>query len=345
MISRRSFLVGASIGTFGAACKRREEPLEFGASAFPAPPAPPPAPLASVSVPTIPAHAPRTMRLERWSLPAEDLPVMPGSGRPLGSSEVAVLIPEGPADARYPLVIALHGRGEARKDPPAGALGWPRDYKLGRAHERLAKPPLIAADFENFVDDAELKRTNAELAAQPFRGVVVVCPYTPDLELGGGEDRPNAADLLAGQRPYGEWLVRQLLPFARKRLPVFASAAATGIDGISLGGHLALRYGFLFPEEFGFVSGLQPAIQSQDAAAWAALAKGALAKNPRLALRILTSSNDYFREAVIAFDGELRRAGVNHVFQNVRGPHDYAFNRGPGALALLRGADTLLARQ
>ena len=84
---------------------------------------------------------------------------------------------------KLPVLFALHGRGEANKGPVEGVMGWPRDYALLRAIERVCAPPLTSADLEGFVDPKRLAELNAELAAQPFKGMVVVCPYLPDVDL------------------------------------------------------------------------------------------------------------------------------------------------------------------
>jgi hypothetical protein len=66
-----------------------------------------------------------------------------------------VVVPSWSAPAeRLPVLIALHGRGEATKGPVEGAMGWPRDYALLRAIGRLCAPPLTSADYEAFVDPA-----------------------------------------------------------------------------------------------------------------------------------------------------------------------------------------------
>ncbi len=48
-------------------------------------------------------------------------------------------------------------------------LGWPRDYAMVRAIDRLRAPPLTVADHEGFVTPARLAAENASLAAQPLR--------------------------------------------------------------------------------------------------------------------------------------------------------------------------------
>jgi hypothetical protein len=75
------------------------------------------------------------------------------------------------------------------------------------------------------------------------------------------------------------------------------------------------------------------------------LAKAARAKNPSLKLRLLTSKDDYFRDPIARTSAAWRGAGIDHDFVEVPGPHDYPFNRGPGAIEMLLWHDRLLARK
>src|SRR5581483_3179164 len=92
---------------------------------------------------------------------------------PGGPATVKVLVPTW--GDKHPLVIALHGRGEALKGPARGASGWPDDYAMLRAYERLRHPPLVDADFEGLSDPSRLAAMNT----RKFEGLVVACPYVP----------------------------------------------------------------------------------------------------------------------------------------------------------------------
>ena len=248
----------------------------------------------------------------------------------------AVLVPAwGAADTKYPVVVALHGRGEARTSPKEGALGWPRDYALVRAIKRVASPPLTSADAEGFITKDHLAEMNRELAEKPFGGLIVVCPYLPDIDL------TAATDALA----YGQFVVETLLPRVHRETPSLADSASTGIDGISLGGAAALRIGFAHPNVFGAVGALQPAIQQNEAAEYTDLVRAARAKNAAQKLRILTSEKDYFRQPIQKLSQSLFTAGQKHEYVDVPGPHDYIFNRGPGSLELLRFHARALAQR
>lgn len=235
---------------------------------------------------------------------------------------------------RMPLLVALHGRGEANKGPAEGVMGWPRDYALLRAITRVCAPPLTSDDLEGFVDPKRLAAHNEALAAQPFRGLVVLCPYSPDVDL----RKPPQI------REYGDYLMRSVLPRAKKELPVIDAPGAIGIDGVSLGGALALRIGLGHADAFGAVGTLQPAIGEDQVADYTDLVKAARARNAKLQLRLLTSDKDYFKNAIRLTSAGWRNAGVTHDFVEIPGPHDYPFNRGPGAIEMLLWHDRVLAR-
>ena len=248
-------------------------------------------------------------------------------------ARASVVLPPLRPGERTPLLIALHGRGEARKGPELGALGWPHDYALPRAARRLRSPPLQAADFEGFVAPKRLAEHNARLARSPYRGLVVVCPYLPDLDL----KSPLAL------RDYGDYLKHTVLPRARRELPVLPGRASTGIDGVSLGGIVSLRAGLAHPEEYACVGSLQAAIDDPWIPELVEALRAARAREPSLKLRLLTSDRDYFRRVITATSQALRAASLDHEYLLVPGPHDYPFNRGPGALEMLLWHDLQLA--
>jgi iron(III)-salmochelin esterase len=239
-----------------------------------------------------------------------------------------------PPDARFPVVVALHGRGEAMKPPAEGAMGWPRDYALVRAFDRLHAPPLRESDYEGLVEPSHLIETNDALKRRPFGGVIVACPWLPDV-------RPAAtADITA----YTRFVLETLLPRVRRDTSALTAPESTGIDGVSLGGILALRIGLGSPEAFGAVGGIQPALADQQTAAWSALAVAARARRPDMKLRLVTSQFDYFRDPILALTRAWRAGGIAHDFADFPGPHDYVFNRGPGSLELLLWHDRVLQR-
>jgi hypothetical protein len=230
------------------------------------------------------------------------------------------------------VLIAMHGKGEAVRGPEVGAYGWLRDYKLSNAVAALRRGKLDNKDFLGFSLPERLAALNASLVQRPYRGVIVVCPHTPNILATPGYD-------IHGCDAFSPWVANTLVPRIRAELPV---TSRLGIDGVSLGGRAALLVGFAHPALFDVVATLQPAIQVAEADELTRRAKGYFVKRPDGVLRLLSSDGDYFKEAVQAFDRSLDGAHLPHVTHLVKGPHDYAFNRGPGGLEMLLFHDRAL---
>lgn len=233
-----------------------------------------------------------------------------------------VLAPAGAPD--LPIVVALHGRGETRS-LDIGARGYRDYYGVDRIDGRLRAPPITKTDLLQFAEETRLARINASLAAAPYRGVVLACPYAPDLM-----DRSPE-----GASAFGRFVVDVLLPKVRETASSTAKTARVGIDGVSMGGRLALWIGLLFPEVFSAVGAMQPALRAGEADLVAKLASAARAKSPKLRLRLLSSEEDPFLDAVNATSLAMKKAGVEHDLVIVPGPHNYDFNRGPGCAEML----------
>lgn len=323
-IDRRAALTALGAIVVGG-CRRDERTVAAVAPAVsepPSPVSPSPAPSASAAPAVSAASLSDELELLDWSFP-------PGNG---AAERVTVLLPKKRAATdRFPLLVALHGRGEATRGAEAGAYGWIRDYKLPKTIAAVSAGKLARDDFAGFVDDARLAKLNAALAEHPFAGLVIACPHTPDVLAQPKE--------LAMARPFGDWLARTLVPKLRAETPV---TDAAGIDGVSLGGRVSLVAGLEHPEAFRAVGTLQPAIQGAEAPALVERARAFFAANPRGSLRLLSSDRDFFLEPVHALDAALTAAKLPHEELVIKGPHDYVFNRGPGAIEMLVWHDRVL---
>lgn len=238
--------------------------------------------------------------------------------------DVLVLLPAGAhAPGSLAVVVALHGRGEAVRGPQRGVRGWLDDYHLERAFAAMRRGRVSAADAADMASEAQLRAMTRALRAHPFRELAVVMPYTPDLI----DETPGSEAIGA----YGRWLIDEMLPTVRRSLPVLSDdPRRTGIDGVSLGGMLALDVGLRHPEAFVSVGGIQPAVRGR------VEAYGPLATSATPCLRLASSERDPFLPATRELSTAWRARRVPHELVEYGGPHGYAFNRGPGSLELLR---------
>lgn len=247
-----------------------------------------------------------------------------------GDHRCVVLVPRG-AQGKLPLLVALHGMGETAS-PKKGAYGWLVDYQLDKILHRMRTPPLDAEAFQGLVTPTRLAEINTDLAKRPYGGLVIACPYLPRT--------------IGGELPYdtyGKWLGDALLPKLRAETPALGTVAATGIDGVSLGGITALRIGLARPDLFGAIGALQPAVN--DDAAAEALAAVIAEKIEGRPLRIVTSTEDSYRVALSALSEKLWARNVTHQFFVSEGPHDYVWNQGPGGIEMVLWHDRVLRIQ
>jgi enterochelin esterase-like enzyme len=230
-----------------------------------------------------------------------------------------------PGGQNRPLLVALHGRGESGRGLDVGARAWRDDYHIDRIMKRLSAPPLTREDLLNTVTSERLALLNGSLAKDAYSGLCLACPYTPDLP-------DKSAEGAAG---FGRFVTDQLLPKAREKTGAKAAREATGIDGVSMGGRLALLVGLSRPDVFGAVGALQPAVKVGEAAMFSALAREAMEKNSALSIRLVSSEADPFLPAVRAVSQKMRADGVTHELLVLPGHHDYDFNRGPGGTEMV----------
>lgn len=235
------------------------------------------------------------------------------------------------AGERLPLLVALHGWGETLRGVDRGAFGWSRDYELGASDRELRMPALRREAFLGHVDAGRYALLRRDLAARPYRGLVVVAPFTPDV-LG--------TDAGVLQHGFDRWLVETLVVRARRELPVLGERSATGIDGVSLGGLHALEIGLAHPEVFGVVGALQPAVRGRVERVLTRYVPSPA--RPPQRVRLVTSHGDVYRRDVAALDDALRARGIAHDVRVLAGPHDYVFNRGPGGVEMLLFHDRAL---
>jgi hypothetical protein len=234
----------------------------------------------------------------------------------------------GPND-RVPLVVLLHGLAETA-DPRMGAYAWLERYGLGTAYDRLRRPPIERTSARRDWTDARLAEVNAELAARPFRGMAIACPYLPP--------NPGASlDALAA------WIVDDVIPHAQVDAPVVPDPSKTAIGGCSLGGYAALEIFLRRPDAFAAFAGVQSAIGEAGAPAYAERIARAIAKSGPKKLFLESSSLDPYRAANERLAADLKAKKVPVDLRVPPGPHDQPWLRETGTIEMLLWLDRALA--
>ena len=205
------------------------------------------------------------------------------------------------AGERAPLLVLLHGLGETG-DARMGAWAWFERYGLGTSYDRLR-------------------------ASGAMRGLVLACPYMPNLPIAD----PRTFDA------YARWLVETVVPRARQEAPAIDGASATYLAGCSLGGHFSIELLLRRPEAFGAWGGVQTAIGEAAGRRYG----GRLSQAGMRDLLVETSTGDPFRAGNEALSRALDASGVRHTFIELPGPHDQRWLRSSGTERMLAWFDAL----
>ncbi len=244
----------------------------------------------------------------------------------------AVSLPIGYDDnpnERYPLVIAFGGAGECARPPRQGALAWIEFYKTDEAVRALNDNHLEGSHFKGLATERELLEFNRSLQEHPYGGVILACPFSPPLTLGGRFEDEN----------YEAFIVRELVTALKKHYRVRTNGI--GIDGVSMGGARSMYYGFKYPEVFRSIGSIQAAVGP-----FQQIYENLAERNVELlksrSIQLISSSKDPMQPSVHKMHNMLRSKQIPHRYSILTGPHDYVFNQGPGALALLIFHDRVL---
>jgi hypothetical protein len=244
-----------------------------------------------------------------------------------------LLVPGAGADR---VVVLFHGLGETTSEA-VGIRAWADRYGLVTAAARLRRPPIVRTLPDvTFLTDERLLELNAELENEPFHGVAVACPFTPNVFK-----QPNTYGALDR---YAAWVVDGLLPELRTRLGLGAGPGVVGVDGVSLGGFVSLEVFLRRPEAFGAAGATQGAFGVNLVANYAERMRAAVERVGKRSLRLATSSWDKGRESSLRLSKELAKRGVPAKLAVSPGPHDQRWLREVASLELLLHYDRALAR-
>jgi len=246
-----------------------------------------------------------------------------------------LLVPSAPEATRR-VVVLFHGLAETSSEA-VGIRAWADRYGLVAAAARLANPPVGRTVTQPvLLTDARLGELNRGLAEEPYGGIAVACPYTPNVFR--QPSTPLALDR------YSAWIADGLLPELRKILPLPDGPSAIGIDGVSLGGYVSLEVFLRRPDAFGAVGALQAAIGENLTDYYATRFKAALDRVGPRPLRIATTAWDKERPTSERLASRLRAHDVPVTLASSPGGHDQGFLREAGSLELLYYYDRTLPR-
>jgi len=239
-----------------------------------------------------------------------------------------VLVPKHtPKDVKLPVLVLLHGLGETGNEL-LGIHAWGERYGLVRAYERLRRPPVERTmPGQRYFTESHLARVNAELEKKPFRGLVLVCPVTPNPQKVG----PAAKTL----DRYADWIEKTLLPAVYDKAPCKRGPASTGLDGCSLGGYVGMEVFLRKPELFGTFGGVQAAFNVPAGERYAERIAAAIGKVGTRAIHVETSSEDPFKKANVALSKKLESLGVANDREVIPGPHNQPWLKEVGTLEML----------
>jgi len=232
------------------------------------------------------------------------------------------------------LLVLCHGLGETI-DERLGIEAWSKPYGLLKAYERLSNPPVVRVlPRVKYLTDDQLKVINDELGQRPFQGFAIACPFTPNVY--------EAPSKLGALDRYADWLGDTLLPELKSRLGVPLGVPSVGLDGVSLGGYVALEVFLRRPELFGAIGCVQGAMRTSVADLYARRIAEAFDKVGARPLRIATSRDDPFRPPSERLTRRLRERGLGVTFSLTPGPHSQTWLQEIGSLELLHFYDRTL---
>jgi poly(3-hydroxybutyrate) depolymerase len=259
------------------------------------------------------------------------------AGDPQIGRRFTLMVPKHVGTGRVPLLVLLHGLGETGNQR-TGAHAWVERYGLGQVYDRLRSPPIrriyaSKGPAWRYWEAQRLAEVNALLTAQPFRGLAIACPFTPNVYR--AKNRNQTLDA------YASWLVDTVIPRARKDAKVMDDPAHTYLDGCSLGGYVGLEVFLRQPGHFGAWGSVQGALGAHRVKRYAERIAAVIRDHGKRPIHLETSTGDAFRKVNKQLSRELTKAGVAHDWMMPPGPHNQPFLRESGTLEMLLWHDRL----
>jgi hypothetical protein len=239
-------------------------------------------------------------------------------------------LPEG---EKVPTLVLFHGFGEAKAGHEVGVFAWLDRYGAASSYGRLQRPPVASIDQRRDLREPRAAEINERLGREPFGGMVLVCPFTPN--VWGYRDTPATLDAFA------DFVAGDLLDQVGKQVPCAdVSPARTGLDGCSLGGYVSAEVFARKASRFGTFGVIQPAIERSKIGDYVAAVTGR--PGGTIPVHIETSTGDPYLGVSRDLQSAMKKAGVASEFIAPPGPHDQLFLRDVGCLEFLLWHDRTL---
>lgn len=235
------------------------------------------------------------------------------------------------AGQKAPCLVLFHGLGEAKEGHESGAYAWLDRYGAASCYARLRRPPLASIHKRKDLTDARATELNEELKKNPFGGLVLVCPFTPN--VWSFRDTPGTLNALA------DFVVGDLMTRVGKEIPE-ADTTKVGLDGCSLGGFVSLEVFGRKSSSFSSFGVVQPAIGHRQIGGYVEQIKA----RKGLPVHVETSTADPYWLVSKDLHAALGKAGVSSDFIAPPGPHDQPFLRDVGSVEMLLWHDRALRR-
>jgi predicted esterase len=265
---------------------------------------------------------PADLRLVDWTFPGE---------KPFIKRATVLAPTHLEKDKKVPCLVLFHGLGEAKEGHESGAYAWLDRYGAASCYERLRRPPVASIHKRKDLTDARAAELNDDLKKNPLGGLVLVCPFTPN--VWSFRDTSATLDALAS------FVTGDLMARVAKEIPE-ADGARVGVDGCSLGGFVALEVFQRKPASFASFGVVQPAIGHRQIAGYVEMLKA----RKGLPVHVESSTADPYLLVSKDLHGALQKAGVASEFLAPPGPHDQPFLRDVGSLEMLLWHDRALRR-